>query len=92
MRLKWYIYVYVNVYNWFYCARIVDHWTPLMYASYMGHDTILDLLFEAGADPNIKTIHGITALMLAASCGYESIAYTLLQVYDLSFKTCIYDK
>ncbi|RDD46091.1 Ankyrin repeat and SAM domain-containing protein 3 [Trichoplax sp. H2] len=56
-----------------------DHWTPLMYASYMGHDTTLDLLFEAGADPNVKTIHGITALMLAASCGHESIVYALLQ-------------
>ncbi|XP_041061937.1 ankyrin repeat and SAM domain-containing protein 3 isoform X1 [Carcharodon carcharias] len=54
-------------------------WTPLMYASYIGHDTIVHLLLEAGVDVNTTTERGQSALMLAASCGNESIAYFLLQ-------------
>ncbi|GCC31631.1 ankyrin repeat and SAM domain-containing protein 3 [Chiloscyllium punctatum] len=54
-------------------------WTPLMYASYIGHDTVVHLLLEAGVDVNMTTEKGQSALMLAASCGNESIAYFLLQ-------------
>ncbi|XP_067912834.1 ankyrin repeat and SAM domain-containing protein 3 [Heterodontus francisci] len=54
-------------------------WTPLMYASYIGHDTIVHLLLETGVDVNTTTGRGQSALMLAASCGNESIAYFLLQ-------------
>ncbi|XP_043945259.1 ankyrin repeat and SAM domain-containing protein 3 [Protopterus annectens] len=54
-------------------------WTPLMYASYIGHDTIVHLLLDAGVDVNVTTEDGQTPLMLAASCGNESIAYFLLQ-------------
>lgn len=55
-------------------------WTPLMYASYIGHDNIANLLLEAGVNVNATTSKGVTPLMLAASCGNESIAYFLLQV------------
>lgn len=55
-------------------------WTPLMYASYIGHDTIVHLLLEAGVNVNIPTPEGQTPLMLASSCGNESVAYFLLQV------------
>ncbi|XP_060642229.2 ankyrin repeat and SAM domain-containing protein 3 isoform X1 [Anolis sagrei] len=54
-------------------------WTPLMYASYIGHDTIVHLLLEAGANVNVPTLEGQTPLMLAASCGNESVASFLLQ-------------
>ncbi|XP_073915329.1 ankyrin repeat and SAM domain-containing protein 3 isoform X5 [Castor canadensis] len=54
-------------------------WTPLMYASYIGHDTIVHLLLEAGVNVNVPTPEGQTPLMLASSCGNESIAYFLLQ-------------
>lgn len=51
-----------------------------MYAAYIGHDNIVNLLLEAGVDVNATTAKGLTPLMLAASCGNESIAYFLLQV------------
>lgn len=51
-----------------------------MYASYIGHDNIANLLLEAGVNVNATTSKGLTPLMLAASCGNESIAYFLLQV------------
>ncbi|XP_028332913.1 ankyrin repeat and SAM domain-containing protein 3 isoform X2 [Gouania willdenowi] len=50
-----------------------------MYASYIGHDNIANLLLEAGVKVNATTAKGLTPLMLAASCGNESIAYFLLQ-------------
>lgn len=61
-------------------GKNVGGWTPLMYASYIGHDNIANLLLEAGVNVNATTSKGLTPLMLAASCGNESIAYFLLQV------------
>ncbi|XP_053551243.1 ankyrin repeat and SAM domain-containing protein 3 isoform X2 [Bombina bombina] len=54
-------------------------WTALMYASYIGHDAVVNLLLEAGVDVNKCTPSGQTPLMLASSCGNESVAYFLLQ-------------
>ena len=55
-----------------------------MYASYVGHDTVVNLLLESGADTSLGTDSGLTALMVAAGCGNESICYFLLQVTPLS--------
>ena len=55
-------------------------WTPLMYASYVGHDTVVNLLLEANVDPNKSSLTGLTPLMVAAGCGNESVCYFLLQV------------
>ncbi|XP_028989907.1 ankyrin repeat and SAM domain-containing protein 3 [Betta splendens] len=60
-------------------GKNIGGWTPLMYASYIGHDNIANLLLEAGVSVNATTAKGLTPLMLAASCGNESIAYFLLQ-------------
>uniref|UniRef100_A0A3Q3FM40 Ankyrin repeat and sterile alpha motif domain containing 3 n=1 Tax=Labrus bergylta TaxID=56723 RepID=A0A3Q3FM40_9LABR len=60
-------------------GKNIGGWTPLMYASYIGHDNITNLLLEAGVNVNASTAKGLTPLMLAASCGNESIAYFLLQ-------------
>ncbi|XP_064651001.1 ankyrin repeat and SAM domain-containing protein 3-like [Lineus longissimus] len=54
-------------------------WTPLMYAAYIGHDNVVNLLLEANVSVNIRNKKGQTALHLAASCGNESVAYFLLQ-------------
>merc|ERR1712226_394226 len=71
-------------------VKNVGGWTPLMYASYIGHDTVLDLLLEAGADVHGVNRKGRTALMLACCCGNEAAAYTLLQagakIEDMDFR------
>uniref|UniRef100_A0A8C1UT59 Uncharacterized protein n=1 Tax=Cyprinus carpio TaxID=7962 RepID=A0A8C1UT59_CYPCA len=51
-----------------------------MYAAYIGHDNIVNLLLETGVSVNTTTCKGLTPLMLAASCGNQSIACFLLQV------------
>ncbi|XP_043082141.1 ankyrin repeat and SAM domain-containing protein 3 isoform X2 [Puntigrus tetrazona] len=60
-------------------GKNIGGWTPLMYAAYIGHDNITNLLLETGVSANTTTSKGLTPLMLAASCGNESIAYFLLQ-------------
>ena len=60
-----------------------------MYAAYIGHDNIANLLLEAGVGVNATTPKGHTPLMLAASCGNESIAYFLLQVRVFSLVSLI---
>lgn len=55
-------------------------WSPLMYACYIGHDTVVNLLLDAGVSVNIKNFKGQTPLILAASCGNESVSYFLIQV------------
>lgn len=55
-------------------------WTPLMYAAYVGHDNIVNLLLDYHVNVNATTAeNGVNALMLAASCGNESVVYFLLQ-------------
>ena len=54
-----------------------------MYAAYVSHDTVVNLLLEAKADPNKGTPGGVTPLMVAAGCGNESICYFLIQVCTL---------
>lgn len=54
-------------------------WTALMYACYIGHDSIVNLLLEAGVSVNIRNLKGESPLMLAASCGNESVGYYLCQ-------------
>ena len=51
-----------------------------MYASYIGHDTVVNLLLDARCEVNAKNRKGQTPLMLAASCGNESVAYLLIEV------------
>lgn len=72
-------------------------WTPLMYAAYVGHDNIVNLLLEFSVDANARTTkNGATPLMLAASCGNESVVYFLLQngakidVQDKRGWTCLF--
>ena len=55
-------------------------WTALMYASYIGHDSIVSLLLDARVEVNMCNNLGQTPLMLASSCGNDSVAYFLLQV------------
>ena len=60
-----------------------------MYASYIGHENILNFLLKADADVNITNLKGQTALMLAASCGNDRVAHCLCQVSNCHFiKTC----
>jgi len=54
-------------------------WTALMYAAYIGHESIVNLLLDQpSVDINLKSGAGKTALILAASCGNESIAASLI--------------
>ncbi len=55
-------------------------WTPLMYASYVGHDTVVNLLLDSGAEASKGTPTGLTPLMVASGCGNESVCYFLIQV------------
>ncbi|MBT5479619.1 MAG: hypothetical protein HOK45_11180, partial [Verrucomicrobia bacterium] len=54
--------------------------TPLHYAIRMGNKRAMELLIEAGADPNAKeTIHGNTPLHLAATVGIHAFIDPLIQ-------------
>lgn len=61
-------------------ARNVGGYTALMYAAYIGHDSIVSLLIDAQADVNLSNSKGLTPLMLAASCGNETVCNLLQQV------------
>ena len=52
--------------------------TPLYQAAFNGHNELVELLLEKGADPNIKTKAGTTALMGAAYGGHKRIAELLI--------------
>ena len=64
-------------------------WTPLMYACYIGHDNIVNLLLDASVNVNVQNNKGQTPLMLAASCGNESVAYFIYSVKQILFLVSI---
>eukprot|EP00054_Salpingoeca_dolichothecata_P014030 m.78664 g.78664 ORF g.78664 m.78664 type:complete len:615 (+) comp20781_c0_seq3:138-1982(+) len=57
-----------------------EGWTALIYAAYVGHDTVVNLLIEEGkVDVNRASAANTTPLMWAATSGNESVAYFLIQ-------------
>jgi ankyrin repeat protein len=52
--------------------------SPLIIASLKGHTEIVQLLLEKGADVNLRTENGPTALMEASARGHADIVKTLL--------------
>lgn len=58
----------------------VEHWTPLAYACYGGHDTVANLLIEQ-AKANVNAPTGstkMTSMMWAAACNHEPVILSLL--------------
>jgi ankyrin repeat protein len=66
----------------------VGGWTALMYACYIGHDDVVNLLLDAAVSVNVRNHKGQSPLILAASCGNESVAYFLLQVGLIKLTLC----
>ncbi|KKO97783.1 hypothetical protein THAR02_10115 [Trichoderma harzianum] len=52
--------------------------TPLSLSARNGHEAIVELLLEIGADPESRNVDGQTALMHAARNGHEAIVRLLL--------------
>ena len=57
---------------------LTDVTTPLHLATYMGLETVVQVLLEKGANLDAKTREGQTALQLAAAKGHEAITKLLL--------------
>lgn len=57
------------------CDR--EKWTALHYASYSGHETIVEILMFAGADISCTDAHEDTPLHLAAREGYRQVVIGL---------------
>ena len=56
-----------------------DKISPIILASFNGHNDIVKLLIEYGADINIVNIFGYNAIMAAASNGHIDVFDTLLK-------------
>lgn len=65
-------------------------WTPLMYAAYVGRDTIVGLLLDGGANTNCASTKNLSPLMVSAGSGIESVCYFLLQVSCIMFAITLY--
>ncbi|TRZ49354.1 ankyrin repeat domain-containing protein [bacterium] len=62
--------------------------SPLMWASNEGNISLLGLLLNRGADPNLRNRRGSSALLLAAITGHLDVVRLLLDSgADLHFKT-----
>ena len=55
-----------------------DGWTPLFHATEEGHEAVVKILVEAGADLN-KTVRLVTPLYMAAWHGDEAIVKILVK-------------
>ncbi|KAL4229131.1 Ankyrin repeat and SAM domain-containing protein 3 [Mactra antiquata] len=62
-------------------------WTALMYACYIGHESIVSLLLENGCNVNLRNQKKETSLMLASSCGNDRVGRLLCgQGSELEFR------
>nr|XP_034319162.1 ankyrin repeat and KH domain-containing protein mask-like [Crassostrea gigas] len=61
--------------------------SPLFIASEQGHDSIVQLLLENGADINLCTKDGVSPLYIACQNGYESTVQLLLK-YGADIDLC----
>ena len=52
---------------------------PLHEAAFQGHESVVRLLLERGADPSPKDIYGATPLHHAAWGGYEAVVLLLVE-------------
>jgi ankyrin repeat protein len=59
-------------------ARDAGGWTPLLLASWQGHEPVVRLLLDRGADTSAALPSGWTPLLLASWQGHESIVRLLL--------------
>ncbi|KIH68603.1 hypothetical protein ANCDUO_01061 [Ancylostoma duodenale] len=57
----------------------LSEWTPLLYAAYLGHHNVCQILMEAGAKLDDCNRRGQTALMMAAACGNLQVVRLLLE-------------
>lgn len=55
-------------------AQDVSGWTALMWAAFMGNKPVVSRLLELGAEPDLHSFHGYTALSIASQLGYENTA------------------
>ena len=79
-KINYLLQINYHLLSWHALSSSSAGWTPLMYASYVGHDTIVNLLLDAGVKPSFSTPTHLSPLMVAAGCGNESVCYFLIQV------------
>ncbi len=59
--------------------RAGQEWSALHYAAFAGHEQVVKLLLESGADINARAPNGASPLMMAAREGQERIARHLVE-------------
>jgi len=64
---------------WSEIGCFVSKTTLLMYAAEHGHERVVDLLLQHGAETNLQASNGNTALMLAVLHGHERVVELLLK-------------
>jgi ankyrin repeat protein len=55
------------------------NWTPLLYAAENGHEAVVKLLLEQGAELETKDLDGRTPLSRAVENGHEAVVKLLVE-------------